>query len=314
MAETKVDPEQLRKIAKDIDALLDDQKAFADLGGWTPNAGKFDMAEWLEFTYVDRRDGLVQHVLYLERACSEIVTGLRKIANDFESVDASNADAVSTFDQQATETVTGMTDPDFEVAKSKQPPANGFDTGDNAFTGDKPVEIDGDKVVMDGDPFGGDIPGLDEFAVVDLPGDKDLDLDDADLGQPGEDGEREIPTHESDGLDASDFKADEDKSTEDASHQNDGSNDNDDNDNDDNDDDEGGSSEDQNGGGSRPTEPVGDEYDEFAPYTGGKTYRTYDDGPEGPNGETIYWYNSEPYILDPDNDHDEHHMIKLPEN
>ncbi|WP_433388591.1 hypothetical protein [Micromonospora sp. KLBMP9576] len=153
MAETKINPAGLRKAAKEIGDLVDaGAPAFRQLKESPPNAGSFDMAKWLEFVYEDRANAIVEHVRHLQLACTEIADGLKAIADNFEDVDETNADAVATFDREAKKAVTDMSDAEFEVKKSETPPD--FDSGDDAETGDTGAKIVGDRVILDDDAFG----------------------------------------------------------------------------------------------------------------------------------------------------------------
>ncbi|MFG1840411.1 WXG100 family type VII secretion target [Micromonospora sp. NPDC049175] len=176
MAETRVTPDQLREIGKKIGALLEDhQSVFNKLAKMEPNAGKFDAATWLEDLFVDRRDGIVEHVKYLQRAFDEINTGLYQIADDYERIDGSNADAVSAFNKDAKKVVGGMGDAEFEPTKVKE--QSSYKTGDYGSEVDKST-IDPEKNLIK--PFKpGDIEGMDEFLDIKGIGPKDdtnLDL------------------------------------------------------------------------------------------------------------------------------------------
>ncbi|MEU8328680.1 MULTISPECIES: hypothetical protein [unclassified Micromonospora] len=176
MAETRVTPDQLREIGKKIGALLEDhQSVFNNLAKVKPNAGKFDAAVWLEDLFADRRNAIIEHVKYLQRAFDEINTGLYEIAGDYERIDGSNADAVAKFNKDAKKVVGGMGDAKFEPKKVRE--KSSYKTGDYGPGVDK-LTIDPGKDVIK--PFKpGEILGMDEFLDVKGVGPKDdvnLDL------------------------------------------------------------------------------------------------------------------------------------------
>ncbi|MGC4812242.1 hypothetical protein ACLQ29_17100 [Micromonospora sp. DT228] len=176
MAETRVTPDQLRDIGKKIGALLEDhQSVFNKLAKMKPNAGKFDAAVWLEDLFADRRAAIVEHVKYLQRAFDEINTGLYAIADDYERIDGTNAEAVAKFNKDAKKVVGGMGDAEFTPKKVRE--KSSYKTGDYGSEVDK-LTIDPGKDLIK--PFKpGDIEGMDDFLDVKGVGpkdDKNLDL------------------------------------------------------------------------------------------------------------------------------------------
>lgn len=286
MAETQVSPEQLREIGKKIGNLLEDhQSVFNKLTDLEPNAGTFDAAVWLEDLFIDRRDGIIEHVKYLQRAFDEINTGLYEIADGYELIDGSNADAVAAFNKEAKKVVTGMGDAEFTPEKVQE--RSSYKTGDYDSSPDK-LTIDPSKDLVK--PFKpGDIMGMDDFLDVKDVGpkdDKDLDLresptlkdtdgyPDSRLDEKGEEKPEEQKPEE---------KKPEDKKPEDTKPE----------------------SKLSTGENFDPHhEPSGEQYthdpandDDFR----GNTYRYYDiDGEHqtGPDGKKIWWLNLEPYYYD----------------
>ncbi|EWC61852.1 hypothetical protein UO65_2911 [Actinokineospora spheciospongiae] len=88
---TKFDPEAIRTSAKKLGALMDDMGAFSKLKPHWPNAGQFELAQWLERVVDDRRNGIVAHAEHLKIALEQMETTLTHIADDFENLDGDNA-------------------------------------------------------------------------------------------------------------------------------------------------------------------------------------------------------------------------------
>ncbi|MFC3452611.1 hypothetical protein [Amycolatopsis speibonae] len=91
---TKFDSDAIRQAAGNIGQIMSDMKAFEALKPHWPNAGKFELAVWLERLVDDRRNGVVAHAEHLKIAFSEIEKKLTAIANDFENADGENADKI----------------------------------------------------------------------------------------------------------------------------------------------------------------------------------------------------------------------------
>lgn len=271
MTETRVDPEELRKVAKAIGSIMDDyDSVFRNLGTLDPNAGKFDVAEWLEDLFVDRRDAIVTHAKYLRLAFDEINAGLYKIADAFEDVDMSNADAVAAASGLARTAVEGMADAEFTPTKVKS--KDDYDTGDDEDLGDKKTySIDDGKVEVKFDPD--DIHDMDDALEVDELGkneDEEIDIGDGETIKGADDGLT---------LDVDDDDDDDD-----------------DNENSDNND----PKPPPTGEHFTRVEPDQSVYKDWEEKQGppSRTYRSYVIDGElqtDSKGRTIYWYNSEPY-------------------
>ena len=91
---TKFDSDAIRKAAGNIGQIMSDMNAFEALKPQWPNAGKFELAVWLERIVDDRRNGIVAHAEHLKIAFSEIEKKLNAIANDFQNADGENADKI----------------------------------------------------------------------------------------------------------------------------------------------------------------------------------------------------------------------------
>jgi DNA anti-recombination protein RmuC len=92
---TKFDVEAIKKSAESIGKLMEDTSAFDALKNHWPNAGKFQLAVWLERLVDDRRNAIVAHAEHLKLAFETMEDKLTSIANDFENADGDNADKIS---------------------------------------------------------------------------------------------------------------------------------------------------------------------------------------------------------------------------
>lgn len=190
--ETRVNPQKLKDVGTLIGFIVDeDVKHIKELGGITPNAGKFDAAQWIEDLFIDRRDAVTAHVQYLERALGEIKDGLITIATKFQAVDSTNADAVSKFTDEAKSIITEMGKAEFQPVMSKGKVS--YETGDDTKLDDadsfdfsdpnhpKILDFDPKKVPgmgewMNKGGFGkGDDKSVNLFEQPDIKG-KDIDL------------------------------------------------------------------------------------------------------------------------------------------
>ncbi|MFV2021199.1 hypothetical protein [Micromonospora sp. LOL_023] len=292
MTETRVEPEELRKVAKAIGSIMDDyDSVFRNLGTMDPNAGKFDVAEWLEDLFVDRRDAIVTHAKYLGLAFEEINAGLYKIADAFEGVDMSNADAVAAATGVARSAVEDMADAEFTPTEVKA--KDDYDTGDDEDLGDeKTYSIEDGKPKIEFDPD--DIHDMeDELEIDGLGPDEDEEIDLGD-GETIEDIEDEgAVLHDDDDDDDDDDDRQEDDRQED---------------------DDDGDGDDDDGDDDTPRLPTGEHFtmsepdENFYPKGGEKdwsdnTWRWYKvDGEHqtGPDGQEIWWLNNQPYFWGPD--------------
>lgn len=91
MAKTEFDAKEIKACADRIGGLLDDMGAFTKLKPHWPNAGSFELAQWLERIVDDRRNGIVAHGEHLKLTFEDMQTTLTTIANDFENADGDNA-------------------------------------------------------------------------------------------------------------------------------------------------------------------------------------------------------------------------------
>jgi hypothetical protein len=91
VAKTEFDAKEIKACADRIGGLLDDMAAFTDLKNHWPNAGNFELAQWLERIVDDRRNGVVAHAEHLKLTFEDMQTTLTTIANDFENADGDNA-------------------------------------------------------------------------------------------------------------------------------------------------------------------------------------------------------------------------------
>jgi hypothetical protein len=66
-------------------------KAFTDLDPFTPEAGAFPTAEWLEMIVDDRRNAVVQHGFRMDILLDKAGANLVKIGDKFEHGDGENA-------------------------------------------------------------------------------------------------------------------------------------------------------------------------------------------------------------------------------
>lgn len=93
MTETSWD-ESIKGSAKKIGELLDDMVPFNDLEPHWPNAGKFELAQWLERIVDDRRNAIVVHANHLRIAFESMQTTLTQIVDDFDNADGDNAKGI----------------------------------------------------------------------------------------------------------------------------------------------------------------------------------------------------------------------------
>ncbi|WP_377254444.1 hypothetical protein [Phytohabitans kaempferiae] len=288
---------------------MDDyDKIFRNLSTMDPNAGKFDVAEWLEDLFVDRRDAIVTHAKYLGMSFDEISLGLYKVADAFEGVDMSNGDAVAAATDIAKTAVEGMADAEFTPTEMKA--KDDYDTGDNEDLGDEKLYNleDGERTTKFKPE---DIYGMsDELEVEDLGKDKDEDIDLAD-GETIEDageGKKGIDLSPDKDDDNGDEKDDKDDKDDDNGDEKDEKDDKDDDNGDEKDE------KDDKDDESKPPPPTGDNFVAVEPdqsvYTEWeekkgppqRTYRSYlIDGEVQTDsaGRQIYWFNSEPYVYIP---------------
>jgi hypothetical protein len=92
--ETKYDSGKVRDAAKAIGVILDDMAPFNDLKPHWPDAGKFELAQWLERIVDDRRNAIVAHAEHLRMTFDSLETTLTGIADDFDNTDGDNASKI----------------------------------------------------------------------------------------------------------------------------------------------------------------------------------------------------------------------------
>jgi uncharacterized protein YukE len=110
---TTFDADGIKESAKKIGAIMDNMDAFTALKPHWPNAGHFELAQWLERIVDDRRNGIVAHAEHFKLAMNEIQTSLTKIATEFENADGDNAAKIkSSVDDLNTHVVDGISDMD----------------------------------------------------------------------------------------------------------------------------------------------------------------------------------------------------------
>lgn len=88
---TEYDSDTVETAAKNLGKLLDDMTPFNELKPHWPNAGKFELAQWLERIVDDRRNAIVAHAEHLRAAFVNMETTLTVIAGKFDKLDGENA-------------------------------------------------------------------------------------------------------------------------------------------------------------------------------------------------------------------------------
>lgn len=91
MTETSYSSENVKNAAINLGRILEDMEPFEKLRNHWPNAGKFELAQWLERIVDDRRNAVQAHAEHLRLAFDSMNTTLTQIANDFKSTDGENA-------------------------------------------------------------------------------------------------------------------------------------------------------------------------------------------------------------------------------
>jgi hypothetical protein len=136
---TDVDTDEVRKVADKIKKLLDESTfndKFGSLNGRRLEAGKFDVAQWLEDRVADRSQGLYQHGLNLHKALTDLAEHLGNIADIFDGADSGHADGAKNQDsalEELNDWVTGVKDDMADLkAKAQQAGDNNYNSGDNA--------------------------------------------------------------------------------------------------------------------------------------------------------------------------------------
>lgn len=96
-SETSYSPEGLRKVAKEIRALVqgDAMRPFNNLKRVFPECGDFPLANWLDRRVLDRADGCALHAERFKAALTAMADRLSLIADEFERVDGENAAEVA---------------------------------------------------------------------------------------------------------------------------------------------------------------------------------------------------------------------------
>jgi hypothetical protein len=102
MSSTEYNSENVKNAGINLGRILDDMAAFTELKAHWPNAGKFELAQWLERIVDDRRNAIVAHAEHLKITFESMETTLKQIAEDFDNVDGENAKAIK-------KSISGMT-------------------------------------------------------------------------------------------------------------------------------------------------------------------------------------------------------------
>jgi len=92
MAETNIDPDQLRDAANRIGGIMtsDVMTSFTELGD-VPTAGQFPTATWLQNRVRDRIDALTTQAKLLETTFGNICDSLNTVAGQLENTDVDNS-------------------------------------------------------------------------------------------------------------------------------------------------------------------------------------------------------------------------------
>lgn len=91
---TAYNAENVKNASINIGRILDDMSVFNDLKPHWPNAGKFELAQWLERIVDDRRNAIVAHAEHMRMMLDNLETTLTQIATDFSSLDGENAEKI----------------------------------------------------------------------------------------------------------------------------------------------------------------------------------------------------------------------------
>ncbi|MFE5567638.1 hypothetical protein ACFQ68_21815 [Amycolatopsis japonica] len=93
---TKIDANAIRGVADNIAKIMDEHKsAFEALKPHWPNAGKFDLATWVERLVDDRRNAIVAHAEHLGLTFETMSAKLKAVADKFEDTDGNNATEIN---------------------------------------------------------------------------------------------------------------------------------------------------------------------------------------------------------------------------
>jgi hypothetical protein len=93
---TAYNAENVKNASINLGKILDDMAPFNDLKPHWPNAGKFELAQWLERIVDDRRNAIVAHAEHLRMTFDSLETTLTQIAKDFANTDGENAEKIKT--------------------------------------------------------------------------------------------------------------------------------------------------------------------------------------------------------------------------
>jgi hypothetical protein len=107
---TAYNAETVKTAATNLGKILDDMAPFNELKPHWPNAGKFELAQWLERIVDDRRNGIVAHAEHLRMTFDSLETTLTQIAKDFTTLDGENADKIKACLKDWHSTVQGQWD------------------------------------------------------------------------------------------------------------------------------------------------------------------------------------------------------------
>ena len=91
---TAYNAENVKNASINLGRILDDMEAFNGLTHHWPNAGKFELAQWLERIVDDRRNAIQAHAEHLRMTFDSLETTLTRIAKDFSTVDGENAEKI----------------------------------------------------------------------------------------------------------------------------------------------------------------------------------------------------------------------------
>ncbi|MFC9254310.1 hypothetical protein [Amycolatopsis thailandensis] len=93
---TSFDADAIEAAAGKIGKIMKDHMGtFEALKPHWPNAGKFQLAVWLERVVDDRRNGIVAHAEHLRIAFETFEKKLKELAKEFEEADGKNADKIN---------------------------------------------------------------------------------------------------------------------------------------------------------------------------------------------------------------------------
>ena len=102
---TKFDAQSIRNSGNALGSIMDDMTVFSELKEHWPNAGQFELAQWIERVVDDRRNGMVAHAEQLKIILDKLSAGLISIADDLEEADDNSAVDMSRFQDLKSEII-----------------------------------------------------------------------------------------------------------------------------------------------------------------------------------------------------------------